>query len=352
MYQTADYFGLETSHNIMLRMLSQIQNIDFLMNMLKNKYKYQSEALETTVLGYEFDNPVGVAAGFDKNAEAVHALESLGFGYIEVGTVTPQPQKGNSKPRMFKLAEDNALINRLGFNNDGMRRINERLRSYDENVPIGVNIGKMNDSNHEESLEDYRRLVSYFGESPSYYVLNVSCPNTPDKYDEQESEKLDEIIGIVTNIVDDTPVLTKISPDETMERLESISKVVNNNQVNGIIATNTTEERPDDLSSDNRLEKGGLSGEPLHTKSNNTVKHLYSLTNVPIIGVGGVSDGRTAYQKITSGASLVQLYTGIVYNGFESAYKINKELDTILKSNGFDSVDEAVGSDVKTSLSD
>ena len=159
MYRGSEYFGLERSHSVILAVLSQVQKSDLLMKALKSNYQYNSDRLQTTVFNHEFDNPIGVAAGFDKNAEAVPALESLGFGYAEVGTVTPRPQKGNPRPRMFKLAEDKALINRLGFNNHGMKKVCEGLRSYNRDIPIGLNIGKMNDSNHEESLEDYEELV-------------------------------------------------------------------------------------------------------------------------------------------------------------------------------------------------
>lgn len=346
MYGTSDFLGLEKSHKLTLKFLNTIQNSELLMNLLKTRYHYTSDRLNNTVLGYDFRNPVGVAAGFDKNAKIVPVLQSLGFGYIEVGTVTPDRQSGNQKPRMFRLKEDNAIINRLGFNNDGMKEVHKRLSSYDTEVPIGVNIGKMNDSGYEKGLEDYKKLANCFGDHPSYYVLNVSCPNTPEKYDEQSSTNIRETVNSVNKNAKDTPVLIKISPDETETQLDSISKVVRDTDINGVIATNTTEDRPENLVSDYKSQEGGLSGEPLRTKSNRIIRHLYASTDVPIIGVGGVSDGQTAFQKIISGSSLVQIYTGIVYNGLKSAYKINRELESILRKNGFESVSEAVGSDV------
>lgn len=347
MYRLSKYIGLEKSHNMMIGMLNKAQYSGTVIGILEEHYKYTSKRLQIDVFDQKFRNPVGVAAGFDKNAQAVRALEAIGFGYIEVGTVTPRSQLGNEKPRMFKLAEDEGIINRLGFNNHGMRTIYQRLSGYDTEVPVGVNIGKMNDSNYKQSLDDYRNLVSVFGEMPSYYVLNVSCPNTPDKYDEQEDSKVSEIVGVVTEVINDTPVLVKISPDESDERLKSMSNVINNSDIAGVIATNTTKRRPNSLESPHEVEEGGLSGRPLRSASNQVIELMYGLTDVPIIGVGGVSDGRTAYDKITSGASLVQLYTGIVHNGLSSAYEINRELDSILRSNGFKSVSEAVGSDVK-----
>lgn len=346
MYGMSEYMGLEKTHDMMIKFLNAVQRNEYLTRGLKKKYGYKSEALKTSVLGMDFRNPVGVAAGFDKNAKAIPAIESIGFGFAEVGTVTPRPQGGNEKPRMFKLSKDQGIINRLGFNNDGADKVLGRLDSYDVDIPVGLNIGKMNKSDYEESLIDYREMVVKFRDIPSYYVLNVSCPNTPDKYDERESERLIKSINIVDDEVQDTPVLVKISPDENKESLKSMSKVVENSGVDGIIATNTTEDRPSSLRSRKKSQTGGLSGEPIRHKSNNTIEYLYSSTDVPIIGVGGVSDGRTAYEKIVSGSSLVQLYTGIVYNGLKSSHMINKELESILKSNGFESVTEAVGSEV------
>lgn len=347
MYGVSKYLSLEKSHDITLKVLSEAQKSEFLCDILRQEYLYESDVLKTEVLNQKFRNPVGVAAGFDKNGVAIPALQSLGFGYIEVGTVTPEPQDGNDLPRMFKLQEDRAIINRLGFNNDGMKKVYKRLSSYERNVPIGINIGKMNRSDYTEGLADYREITEFLGDFPSYYVLNVSCPNTPDKYEEDKPQKIKQIIDVVSNSLNSTPILVKISPDEDKKRLNSISRVVGETNIDGIIATNTTEERSSKLVSEDKSEKGGLSGRPLFNKSNETIRLLYSSTDVPIIGVGGVSDGQTAYEKIISGASLVQLYTGIVYNGLKSAYKINTELESILISNGFNGVSEAVGHDVQ-----
>lgn len=346
MYGMSEYLGLERTQDVIINFLNTVQRNKYLTRVLNRKYGYKSELLETNVLGLDFQNPIGVAAGFDKNAKAIGAIESIGFGFAEVGTVTPRPQDGNKRPRMFKLSKDHGIINRLGFNNDGAEKVLKRLNSYNVDIPVGLNIGKMNESSYKESLVDYREMAVRFKDIPSYYVLNVSCPNTPDKYDEQESERLIKSINIVDEEAEDTPVLVKISPDESKESLESLSRVVENSGVDGIVATNTTEDRPSNLRSKHKSQTGGLSGEPIREKSDNTIEYLYSSTDVPIIGVGGVSDGRTAYEKIVSGSSLVQLYTGIVYNGLKSSYIINRQLDSILKSNGFESVTEAVGSEV------
>lgn len=334
----------EQSRDFLIKNLQRIQNFETLSNILQNRFLYDDSSLETEIFGLKFSNPVGVAAGFDKNAKVVLSMASFGYGYVEVGTVTPSPQEGNQRPRMFKLEEDNAIINRLGFNGDGMKKIKSRLENYDVDIPIGVNIGKMNSSDHKQSLEDYKELTNHFGELPSYYVLNVSCPNTPDRYDEQTPQNLRETIKTVKSRTG-TPVLIKVSPDENVSQLNAISRVVNELGVNGIVATNTTEKRDMDLNSDKSSEYGGLSGEPLRPKSNRVIRHLYSKTDVPIIGVGGVEDGRTAYEKIVSGSSVVQLYTGIVYNGLSSAYRINRQLSRILDERGFDTIEDAVGAD-------
>lgn len=336
------------AHSTGMQVMRTAQKRNSIRRMVRSKYRYESERLQTNVCGIEFDNPVGVAAGFDKNAKVVPMLQSLGFGYVEIGTVTPFPQDGNQKPRMFRLRDDNALINRLGFNNDGMKRVNERLQQYDVNIPVGVNIGKMNDSNKTEAVEDYRRLVKNFGSQPSYYTVNVSCPNTDDKYNEQSPEHVECILAeIVGGPIDDTPVFIKIGPDEDEHSLVSIANIVRDVGIDGIIATNTTENRAGELSSNNRVEQGGLSGEPLESASNDTIRVLYQETDCPIIGVGGVRDGASAYRKIRNGASLVQLYTGLVYNGPSTSYTICKELDELLESDRHENIEEAVGVNVE-----
>ena len=342
------FFALpaETAHNLGKRVMAVAQSSGTLRSLLRARYQYRHPALAVERFGTTFPTPVGVAAGFDKNAAVTHCLADLGFGFVEIGTVTPYPQPGNSRPRLFRLPADDAMINRLGFNSQGADRVRERLeRSGLPDVPVGVNVGKMNTSDEDEAIEDYRRALDRLSEFAEYVVVNVSCPNTPEEFDEDDPDHLRALFTTIEAENDaDKPVLVKVGPDSTPEALGELVDIVTEFDVDGIVATNTTTDRPD-LDSEYAEERGGLSGAPLEARATETVRTLYGLTDLPIVGVGGVRDAEDAYRKIRAGACLVQLYTGFVYRGPSTAREINRNLVSLLDRDGFDSVTEAVGVD-------
>nr|CAG4640983.1 EOG090X08P9 [Eulimnadia texana] len=315
------------------------------------------ETLTTTVWGENFENPVGIAAGFDKHAEAVHGLHKMGFGFVEIGSVTPLPQPGNEKPRVFRLTEDSAVINRYGFNSEGHAIVHERLSKALQMVErpiVGVNLGKNKLS--EDPVGDYVEGVKKFGAIADYLVINVSSPNTPGLRSMQKKQELESLISKVLETRNQLgipklpPLLLKIAPDLTDEEKRDIASVVlqKNCRVDGLVVSNTTTSRPEGLRSRGRDEAGGLSGEPLKELSTNCIRDMYKLTagKVPIIGVGGIASGRDALEKIQAGASLVQFYTSFVFQGPPVVRKIKRELDELLRANGFNSVSEAVGTKV------
>lgn len=338
----------ETAHDLGKATLGTIQRAGPLRAMVRATYQYKHPMLETDLFDTHFPNPVGVAAGFDKDGEVMGGLADLGFGFTEVGTVTPRPQDGNPKPRLFRLPEDEGMINRLAFNGDGAEQVRQRFEeTIQPPIPIAVNIGKMNDSNQEEAIEDYRTVFERLYDYPDYFVLNVSCPNTPEEYDEQDETHLSNVFTALDEVnTEDKPLLVKVSPDADRDELETIATLVSEFGLAGVVAANTTEDR-DGLQSENQTEWGGLSGVPLEDKANGTVETLYELVDVPIVGVGGVHDAESAYRRIRSGASLVQLYTGFVYGGPATARSINGGLVKLLKRDGFNSVEDAVGVDAE-----
>ncbi|NXL37548.1 PYRD dehydrogenase, partial [Glaucidium brasilianum] len=338
---------------------------------------------EVRVLGHRFRNPVGLAAGFDKQGEAVDGLYKMGFGFVEVGTVTPQPQEGNPRPRVFRLAEDEAVVNRYGFNSHGHVVVERRLRARQEmqlrltgeGMPLGVNLGKNKSST--DAAADYVAGVRTLGPLADYLVVNVSSPNTPGLRDLQGKAELRDLLTKVLAERDALPcerkpaVLVKIAPDLTAQDKQDIASVVRELGVDGLIVSNTTVSRPSGLRSQQRMEPGGLSGKPLRELSTQTVREMYTLTQgrgraglwvragaacavlsphlpagrVPIIGVGGVSSGRDALEKIRAGASLVQMYTALVYHGPLVVGMVKRELEELLREQGFKNVMEAVGAD-------
>ncbi|NXU57134.1 PYRD dehydrogenase, partial [Turnix velox] len=316
-------------------------------------------ALEVRVLGQRFRNPVGLAAGFDKQGEAVDGLFKMGFGFVEVGTVTPKPQEGNPRPRVFRLVEDEAVINRYGFNSHGHTAVEQRLRGRQETqlrltsagMPLGINLGKNKSST--DAAADYVAGVWKLGPLADYLVVNVSSPNTPGLRDLQGKAELRDLLMKVLRERDALPcehkpaVLVKIAPDLTMQDKQDIASVVCELGVDGLIVSNTTVSRPSSLQSKQRTEPGGLSGKPLRELSTQTIREMYSLTRgrVPIIGVGGVSSGRDALEKIRAGASLVQMYTALVYQGPPVVGAVKRELEELLREQGFKNVMEAVGAD-------
>ena len=305
---------------------------------------FTTPRLATTVAGISLPNPVGLAAGFDKNATALHALAKCGFGFVEVGAITPRPQPGNPKPRLFRLTEDRAAINRFGFNNEGMEAAATRLANRPRGGIIGLNLGANKDS--EDRAADFARVLARCGAHLDFATVNVSSPNTEKLRDLQGKDALAALLAgvIETNagLAKPLPIFLKIAPDLTHEELDDVAEVANDSGIAGIIATNTTLSR-DGLRSVHKDEKGGLSGQPVFEKSTRMLARLSGLTTLPIIGVGGVGSAEQAYQKIRAGASAVQLYTALVYGGISLADDIARGLDALLARDGFANVAEAVG---------
>jgi dihydroorotate dehydrogenase len=308
--------------------------------------------LATRVWHLDFPNPVGLAAGFDKNGEAPDAILGLGFGFAEVGTVTPKPQAGNPRPRLFRLAADRALINRMGFNNEGVEAMAARLSRRARYGIIGINIGRNKESADE--IADYVAGAARLAPFADYLVVNVSSPNTPGLRALQGREPLARLLGAVKEARDRAiaaaprpPLLVKIAPDLVDEDLRDIAEVASTLPVDGIIATNTTVARPAELRSEHRAEAGGLSGSPLFEPSTRVLSRLYQLTEgkIPLVGVGGIASGKDAYAKIRAGASLVQLYTALVYEGPGLVGRVQRELAECLRRDGFSSIATAVGAD-------
>jgi dihydroorotate dehydrogenase len=333
----------ETTHSAAHTLLDAAQHTR-IERALAARYTVENERLHTTTFGLGFPNPVGVAAGFDKNAEIPRALAALGFGHVEVGGVTADPQEGNPRPRLFRLPEDGALVNRMGFNNHGAEHIGERLARTHVDVPVGVNLGKSKATPLDEAAEDYRYSYERCA-AGDYFVVNVSSPNTPGLRDLQNREHLEGIFGTLREAGAD-PLLVKLSPDLTEDGIEETLAVAERANLDGVIATNTTTERAASLRGEHRTEEGGLSGKPLEARATRMVAFVAERTDLPVVGVGGVSTAQGAYRKIRAGASLVQLYTGLVYRGPAIARDINRGLLELLERDGFASVADAVGADL------
>lgn len=305
---------------------------------------FTTPRLRTNLAGLALENPVGLAAGFDKNATALKPLSRSAFGFLEVGAATPRPQPGNPKPRLFRLSEDAAAINRFGFNNDGMQAINERLKH--RRGIVGLNLGANKDS--DDRAGDFAKVLKHCGDNIEFATVNVSSPNTEKLRDLQGRAALESLLqGVMeANETLDAPVpiFLKIAPDLNTDEIAEIAEVANTSGISGLIATNTTLSR-DGLKSAHAGEKGGLSGQPLFEKSTRVLAELRQHTRLPIIGVGGVGSPEQAYLKIRAGASAVQLYTAMVYHGISLANDIAGGLDELLLNDGFASVAEAVGVD-------
>jgi len=305
------------------------------------------EMLNIELLGKQFPNPIGLAAGFDKSAEVYNSLLKLGFGFVEVGTVTPLKQFGNPKPRMFRLEDDEALINRLGFNNDGIEAIRARIKSDKKKGILGVNIGPNKETKDQKN--DFCLGLKNFFDIADYITVNISSPNTEGLRDFHDQEKLQNLLLTLNKIKKEKKtkihLLLKVSPDINDSDIPEIVNVAIKNNISAIILTNTTNGNRDNLTSKFKEEEGGLSGEPLQKISTIIIKKFYKQLNgnIPIIGVGGVSSGKSAYEKILAGASLLQLYTGFVYRGPSTAKEIKKELIQILKNEGIKNIKDAIG---------
>ena len=305
-----------------------------------------SPRLKTTFAGLNLPNPVGLAAGFDKNATALDGLAKAGFGFFEVGAATPRPQPGNPKPRLFRLSEDRAAINRFGFNNEGMDAIAARLANRPKNAVIGLNLGANKDS--EDRASDFAKVLAHCGAHLDFATVNVSSPNTEKLRDLQGKAALSALLSGVMETRDaldrPIPVFLKIAPDLSDAEIAEIAEVAVESKLDAVITTNTTLDRKG-LASKHRDEMGGLSGAPLFTKSTRVLARLSQLTDgqMPLIGVGGIGNAQDAYDKICAGASVVQLYTALVYGGLSLVEDIVRGLDTLLEQDGFSNVAEAVG---------
>ena len=299
-------------------------------SLFKSIYEVKDTRLEREVFGIKFKNPVGLAAGFDKDAKLYQELSNFGFGFIEIGTLTPVGQEGNPKKRLFRLKEDNAIINRMGFNNGGVLEAVERLKQ-NNGVLIGGNIGKNKVTPNEDAVNDYEICFEALFPYVDYFVVNVSSPNTPNLRALQEKEPLKKLLQTLENnklqTTNHKPILLKIAPDLTDEQLLDIIEIVNETKIAGVIATNTTLSR-EGLQSENKAEMGGLSGKPLTKRSTEVIRFLSEKSNksFPIIGVGGIHSAADAIEKLEAGASLVQLYTGFIYEGPALVKAINKKI--------------------------
>src|SRR6056300_111469 len=332
-------FDPETSHGLSIAALKS--------GLAPLSGQVTSSRLATTIAGLDLPNPIGLAAGYDKNAEVIAPLTKAGFGFIEVGAATPRPQPGNPKPRLFRLIQDQAAINRFGFNNQGMEAIGARLAARPNTGIVGLNLGANKDSS--DRAADFALVLAHCGPYLDFATVNVSSPNTEKLRDLQGKDALGALLNgvLATNAGLSTPIpiFLKIAPDLTPDEIADIADVAREIGISGIIATNTTLSR-EGLTSKDRGEQGGLSGAPLFEKSTRVLAQLSQLCgpDIPLIGVGGVSTAAQAYEKIRAGASAVQLYTALVYGGLSMVSDIAKGLDALLERDGFANVADAVGS--------
>lgn len=326
-------FPAEKAHHLVTGLFQFVHKIPGVRTIFQTIYKVEAKSLERELFGLKFPNPVGLAAGFDKQASLYKEFSALGFGFIEIGTITPKPQDGNPKPRMFRLPEDQGLINRMGFNNGGLEMARKNLQSRDRNFIIGGNIGKNKVTPNENAVDDYLLCFRGLHDLVDYFVVNVSSPNTPGLRELQDKEPLLRILNALKKenetIPQQRPILLKIAPDLTDSQLDDIIEIVQESKIDGLIATNTTINR-DGLKSSKVLldEAGGLSGKPVGERSTDVIKYLHQKSGgaFPIIGVGGIHSAKDAIEKIEAGASLVQVYTGFVYEGPDLVSSINKAL--------------------------
>jgi len=331
----------ETAHNLAIKSLK----FNFIPNLFdenKNDPLFKSE-----LFGKSLENPIGMAAGFDKNAEVYNSLFKLGFGFVEVGTITPLKQYGNPKPRVFRLVEDEALINRLGFNNNGAKNIASKIKSNQQMGLLGINIGPNKDTNDRET--DYIECLKTFHKIADYITINISSPNTENLRNLHNQSKLNDLLKRIEkekkNLNSNIPIVVKVSPDVNNNEIDKISDVLLNNNVKGIIVSNTSDATRDNLINTQKHQKGGLSGKPIKNKSTILINKFYKLLKgrIKIIGVGGVDSGESAYEKLLAGAHYVQLYTGMVYKGPNIVSMIKKELKELLIKDGVKNFSEIIG---------
>ena len=331
----------ETAHNLAIKSLK----FNFVPNIFdENK---NDPMFKTNLFGKQIENPIGLAAGFDKNAEVYNSLFRLGFGFVEAGTVTPIKQLGNPKPRIFRLEEDQALINRLGFNSLGANNVNSLIRSNPPNGLLGINIGPNKDT--KDKLKDYLICLKTFHDIADYITINISSPNTENLRDFHDQNKFENLMSSIEQemkkLKSNTPIVIKISPDILDDQAVQISKILLKYKIKAIIVSNTTEGNRENLIDTSKHQKGGLSGKPLESRSNQLINIFYNLLKgkIPIIGVGGVDSGESAYAKFLAGANFIQLYTGMVYQGPNIVVKIKKELKELLINKGVSNFQNIIG---------
>jgi len=331
----------ETAHNLAIKSLK----FNFVPNILNEDT--DNSMFKTKLFNKELDNAIGIAAGFDKNAEVYNSLFKLGFGFVEVGTVTPLKQYGNPKPRVFRLVEDEALINRLGFNNYGALNVVNRIKSNSQNGLLGINIGPNKDTKNR--LNDYIECLKIFHEVADYITINISSPNTEDLRSFHKQSKLNELLEKIDTekkmLNSEVPIVVKISPDIVEQEINEVCEVLLNNNIGAIIISNSSDSTRENLSNIQKHQKGGLSGKPIEEKSTNLLKKFYKILNgrIKIIGVGGVDSGKSAYKKFLAGADYVQLYTGMVFRGPNIVNMIKKELKELLIKDGVKNFTEIIG---------
>jgi dihydroorotate dehydrogenase len=336
----------ETAHNLAIKSL-KFNFVPNLTDEIKNDPLFKNE-----LFGKDIENPIGIAAGFDKNAEVYNSLFKLGFGFVEVGTITPLKQYGNPKPRVFRLVEDEALINRLGFNNHGAKNIVNRIKSNKQIGLLGINIGPNKDANNREA--DYIECLKTFYNVADYITINISSPNTENLRNLHDQSKLNDLLKTIEkekkNLGSKIPIVVKVSPDINEQEINKISEVLLSNKINGVIISNTSDSTRDDLVNIQKYQKGGLSGKPIKKKSTILIGKFYNLLKgrIKIIGVGGVDSGESAYEKFLAGANYVQLYTGMVYRGPNIVSMIKKELKELLIKDGVKNFSEIVGNKTTT----
>ena len=328
-------FNAESVHHFSFKALKILLRLPIVPGFFKRKFKVNNPKLEREVFGIKFSNPVGLAAGFDKNALLYNELEHLGFGFVEIGTVTPNVQEGNPKPRLFRLPEDEGLINRMGFNNDGTDQIVERLKERKTKIIIGGNIGKNNITPDELSKPDYIYSFEKLYDHVDYFVVNISCPNVGNSAKLQDKDFLIDLLGTLKSMANTKtkvkPILIKVAPYAPEVQLDEIIEIIKETDLDGVVATNTEVTREGLKTSKDKIEKigkGGLSGKPIKGNSTKVIKYLSQKSNgaFPIIGVGGINSAQDAIEKLEAGASLVQIYTGFVYNGPSLIKNINKAI--------------------------
>ncbi|MFD1316944.1 quinone-dependent dihydroorotate dehydrogenase [Namhaeicola litoreus] len=324
-------FDPEDIHHVTFSAIKILYKLPFTKSLARSKFVLEDPKLYREVFGLKFKNPVGLAAGFDKNAVLFDEFSNYGFGFVEIGTVTPKPQPGNEKKRLFRLKKDEAIINRMGFNNEGVDAVVERLKHRKSDIIIGGNIGKNKVTPNENAIDDYLICFEKLFDYVDYFVVNVSSPNTPNLRALQDKEPLTKLLKTLqeANLKKNTtkPILLKIAPDLTDDQLLDIIDIVKSTGIAGVIATNTTISR-DNLQSDSKKEQGGLSGKPLAKRSTEVIRFLAEKSNkaFPIIGVGGIHSPEDALEKLKAGADLIQLYTGFIYEGPSLVKEINNAL--------------------------